>query len=147
MCIVNSNRCGNTQVSNAKCRLFYIKGVQLNPIPAGGRSLGLPLTFFGDNSKSIGLRLFKFFDFLLWAAQSKVFCAYCLSPHANYLNALFWLYLTKSIFRPIFGHWIYSFLESLEWKEADCTIFEKNFASIFALMSFLRFSTFSVFLE
>ena len=36
----------------------------LNPNPAGGMEVpGNPLTFFGDNSKSIGLRLFKFFDF------------------------------------------------------------------------------------
>ena len=36
----------------------------LNPNPAGGMEVpGNPLTFFGDNSNNIGLRLFKFFDF------------------------------------------------------------------------------------
>ena len=46
------------------------------------------------------------------------------------LNTSFYLYQTKSKFRPTFSHWIstfYSFLESLHHKEADFTTSAKKF--------------------
>ena len=43
----------------------FIATLMIKPIPAGGGVVSLtpPLAVFGDNSKSIGLRLFKLFDF------------------------------------------------------------------------------------
>jgi len=58
--------------------------------------------------------------------------AYCPNP-------LFYLYPTKSIFRPTFGHWIstfYSSMKSLEQKKADCTIITKNFSTDFCKDAF-----------
>ena len=84
-----------------------------------------PLTFFGDNSKSIGLTLFNFFTFLTntcssLKAQNGLFIPTAWVLRQTYcLNALFYLYWTKSIFRPTSGH-LNSYLESLEKKEAYC---------------------------
>ena len=76
--------------------------MNLNPIPAGGGGVPgnppPPLIIFGDYSKSIGLRLLIFFTFL----TNK----YC-------LNASFYLYPTKSLFRPTSGHWIWTFFLAL----------------------------------
>ena len=94
----------------------------LNPIPAG------PLTFL-EIVKSNGLRLFKFFYFSNTNKCPSLLTFYtnCLSSQAYWLNALLYLYPTKSIFRPTYGHWVwifYSSLESLQQKEADdCTFF------------------------
>ena len=55
---------------------------------------------------------------------------YCLSSQAYCLNALVYLYLTKSEFWPTSSHWIstfYSSLESLQHKETDCIIFAMKF--------------------
>ena len=54
--------------------------------------------------------------------------------HQYCLNALFYLYQTKSIFRPASGHWIltlHGYFVSFEQKEADCTIFVKKFVRHF----------------
>ena len=75
----------------------------------GGDVPGNPLTYFGYNSRSIGLRLFKFFTFLtntypLFYGGRRGFYTYCLSPLAYCLNALFYLYPAKSIFKPTYSH-------------------------------------------
>ena len=46
------------------CNIHTRKALTLFQRGRGGVFLGPPLTFFGYNSRSIGLRLFKFFTFL-----------------------------------------------------------------------------------
>ena len=95
-----------------------------------------PLTFFGDNLKSITSKEINFFTFLtnyqmsLTLGLKRGFYTNYLSPLAYCLNVLFYFYPTKFIFRPTSGHWISTFdssLESLEHKEADCTMIAKKF--------------------
>ena len=85
----------------------------------------------------MGLRLFKsFFTFLNNTCPPHIrFNAgiYTYSPSPLGILSEY-LYLTKSIFRPISGHWIitfYSSLKSLEQQEADCTILAKKFSMEF----------------
>ena len=74
----------------------------------GGGSLGPPPYVFKDDSKSIGLRLFQVFWLTLapnFRLKSRLL-TYCPSPQPHCLNALFYLYQTKSISKPPSGHWI-----------------------------------------
>ena len=80
----------------------------------GGGLSGTPLAFFRDNSKSIGLELFKLFDFSnehmhLTLGSKRGFSKYCPAPQAYCLNALF--YLTRlnlylDLF-PVIGFWLF----------------------------------------
>ena len=130
----------------------FSKTVEENTIPAGaGGSWGPPplevlvwgcsnfLTFLNNTCSS-------------HEAQSGAFIptAWVLSHTA--LNALFYLYPTKSIFRPTSGHWIltfYSSLEDFEQMEADCTIFANKLCTVFfaQMMPLKRICPFSVFFE
>ena len=74
---------------------------------------------------------------LLTLGLKRDFYTNCLSPQAYCLNALYYLISTSV-------HWIstfYSYLETLDLKEADCT--RRNFAQ----MPWKRICTFLVFLE
>ena len=66
------------------------------------------------------------------------------------MNALFYLYQTKSIFRPTLDHWIstfYSSLKSLNQKKADCTILNKKFCIDFCTDALKEKMNFLVFPE
>ena len=85
-------------------------------------------TFFGDNSKSIGLRLFNFFRFF-WFTNTcrllklKVGVLFLLPESLGLLpECLILPYKNKPRFRPTSGHWISTFY-SLKNKEADWKIF------------------------
>ena len=75
----------------------------------------------------------------------------CPSPQAYCLNTLFYLFQTKSIFRPTSSHWISTFYSSLEspyQKQPDCTTFAKKFCTDFCTAKHLKeICKFSVFLE
>ena len=72
-----------------------------SPIPAGGgvHGAGPPHVFW--KPKGIGLRLLEFFDFSNTCHSLK-------AQIGTFINtALFYLYTTKSIFKPTSGHWIF----------------------------------------
>ena len=100
---------------------------------AGGGSLGPPPP---DVIWSIGRRHAHHFRL-----KSGLLYLLPLSSGIPCLSAIFYLYQTKSLFRPTFGYWIttfYSSLESLEQKKADCTIFAMKFCINFCTNVFKR---------
>ena len=99
----------------------------VNPMWAGGR-VNLtpnPIGFLRQLKKKFELWSSNFLAFLTNTCHSLK--AYC-------LNALFYPFQNKSIFIPTSSHLIsklYSSLESLQQKQADCTIFAKKFCTDF----------------
>ena len=106
-----------TKTTSNSLTLYWLTGVILN----------LRISFFAL-SWSEAVKFFDFSNTLGW--NLSFYTTAWVFRYTYCLNALFYLYQTKSKFRPTSSHWIstfYSSLESLEHEKADCTIFAKKF--------------------